>query len=366
MNSVCDGRVELTELDRVSCTPAERRDFAIRRGDILFNRTNSFALVGKSAVVADDADVVFASYLVRLRVKELADFRYVGHWFCCAPAQSRMKQLATLGVSQCNINPTALRRDLSIPLPPKRVQRKVADILGTWDEALEKLDALIAAKERRKKALMQQLLTGKRRFHEHKASPWRKLQISKVLRCVFRPVQVNEDASLDLVSLRRRCGGLFRRPQVVASEYKTQDLHALMAGDFLVSKRQVVHGAWALVGPEFAGALVSKEYSILINHAPDVFETRFFAWLCKTPRMIHLTRVASTGVHLEKLIFDSDVFLREVIRIPSVLAEQAAVADILDAADAELRLLRKQREAFDLQKRGLMQQLLTGRVRVNA
>ena len=74
--------------------------------------------------------------------------------------------------------------------------------------------------------------------------------------------------------------------------------------------------------------------------------------------------MASTGVHIEKLIFDPVVFLRESIRIPTTLEEQRKIANILDTAQAELTLLRIQRNALDQQKRGLMQRLLTGKLRV--
>ena len=98
--------------------------------------------------------------------------------------------------------------------------------------------------------------------------------------------------------------------------------------------------------------------------ASDKLHMPFFAWLAQTPRMIRLARVASTGVHIEKLIFDPDVFLRESIRIPASLEEQQHIAAILDTADHELTLLRTQRNALDQQKCGLMQRLLTGKVRV--
>jgi len=67
-------------------------------------------------------------------------------------------------VSQSNINPTTLRLSMHVPCPPLPEQRKIADILTTWDKALTQLDDLIEAQERRKKALMQQLLTGRRRL----------------------------------------------------------------------------------------------------------------------------------------------------------------------------------------------------------
>lgn len=291
---------------------------------------------------------------------DFSDSRYLFQYL--AANYHNVRRLSNSG-SQENLN-AELIREIRIFYPDKPQRGRIADILSSWDEALEKLAALIAAKDRRKKALMQQLLTGKCRLRTFKGKAWESLRMADVLERIFRPADVDAAETLALVSIRRRCGGLFRRPDILASAYKTQDLHALKAGDFLISKRQVVHGAWAIVEPEFDGTLVSKEYAILVNRAPDKLDMRLFAWLAQTPRMLRLARISSTGVHIEKLIFDPVVFLREQIRIPKDLKEQAAIASVLDAADTELRLLRHQRAALDQQKRGLMQQLLTGNVRM--
>ncbi len=280
------------------------------------------------------------------------------------PLYRLIDRLSPRTSGQTGIDMDALK-SYPVPLPPLPEQRKIADILTTWDEALTQLDALIEAQERRKKALMQQLLTGKKRFPAFAKKPWKKVRMGEVLKHVFRPIDWSAEMSLSLVSLRRRCGGLFRRPDVLGADYKTQDLHELHADDFLISKRQVAHGAWGLVTPEFAGSHVSKEYAILVNAAPQKLHMPFFAWLCQIPRMIRLSRVASTGVHIEKLIFDPEVFLRDSIRIPSDLEEQRQIVAILDTAAQQLTLLRDQRTALDQQKRGLMQRLLTGKLRVN-
>jgi type I restriction enzyme S subunit len=242
--------------------------------------------------------------------------------------------------------------------------RTRACLLGFFNRLLENIDALIAAKERRKRALMQELSTGTLRFPKFGRKPWRKVRMNTLLKRVFRPIEWAANKPLSLVSLRRRCGGLFRRADVFGADYKTQDLHDIKTDDFLISKRQVVHGAWALVTPEFQGSHVSKEYAIFVNTAPEKLHMPFFAWLAQTPRMIHLARVASTGVHIEKLIFDATVFLREIIRIPADIEEQRAIAATLDTCDEELRLLRAKRTVLDQQKRGLMQRLLTGKIRV--
>ena len=251
-----------------------------------------------------------------------------------------------------------------IPLPPLPEQHKIADILSTWDKALETLVSLIAAKHRLKQALIQQLLNGSLRFPTKHKGDWHSVSMGSLLKRVFRPIDWSPDMQLSLVSVRRRCGGLFLRPALLGSDYKTKDLHALKTDDFLVSKRQVVHGAWGLVTDEFADTHVSKEYAIFVNKVPTKLHMPFFGWLAQTSRMIHLARVACTGVHLEKMIFDPAVFLRENISIPSNIEEQMAIARILDAIQEEIVLLRRQRDALDLQKRGLMQRLLTGKVRV--
>lgn len=352
------------DMQRVDVTTEELNKFGLAPGDLLFGR-RSLALdgVGKASIVGElDEPITFESSILRLRT----DPKRLNPYFALAFLDSSIGRKQMLAFARQATISGITGGDLKaylVPIPSLQEQRKIADIHSTWDKALETLDALIAAKILQKQALMQQLLTGKTRVKGAKGK-WKKIHMGDVLERVFRPIDWHADLPLSLISLRRRCGGLFRRPDVKGSEYKTQDLHEIRAGDFLISKRQVVHGAWGYVTQEFEGGHVSKEYAILDNRAPDKLHMPFFAWLAQTRRLIRLARVSSTGVHIEKLIFDPVVFLRESILIPADLAEQEQIAAILDTADQELTLLRTQRSSIDQQKRGLMQRLLTGKIRV--
>ncbi len=210
---------------------------------------------GQVAILEIDAAINQACAAITLQSSE--DTAYLYHYL--AFNYQNIRKLSNSG-SQENLS-ADLIRSIPIHYPSQVERRKIADILSTWDEALEKLDALIAAKDRRKQALMQQLLTGRKRV-KGAVGAWKKVRMSEVLERVFRPIDWHPDLGLNLVSLRRRCGGLFRRPEVKGSEYKTQDLHEIRSGDFLISKRQVVHGAWGFVTPAFEGGHVSKEYAI--------------------------------------------------------------------------------------------------------
>jgi type I restriction enzyme S subunit len=362
---------DLTAEGRIVVTKSRRfRDVAVgytqfEEGDVLVAKITPCFENGKGAIarnLKNNRGAGSTEFHV-LRPTQAIDARYLD--LICRTSHFRKSGEACMeGSAGQKRIPAGFIKNYHVFCPPIPTQQKIADILTTWEEALKKLDSLIDATDRRKKALMQQLLTGKKRFPAFGKRPWIKVPMNELLQRVFRPINWTPDMALSLVSLRRRCGGLFRRPDVIGSDYKTQDLHELKANDFLISKRQVAHGAWGFVTPEFAGSHVSKEYAILVNTAAEKLFMPFFAWLSQTPRMIRLSRVASTGVHIEKLIFDPEVFLRDSIRIPSDIEEQRQISAILDTAEQQLILLRAQRTALNQQKRGMMQRLLTSKLRV--
>jgi type I restriction enzyme, S subunit len=289
------------------------------------------------------------------------DVHFLFHFFTYN--YERIRELGH-GGNQSNLSGELIRQ-INVPVPPVMEQRSIAAVLAEWDRALDQLKKLVAANRRFKQGLMQHLLTGKRRFKSFTGEAWTTHRLSDLLERIFRPVTLSDAVPLDLISIRRRAGGLFFRGSFTAHEFKTVDLNRIEAGDFLVSKRQVTHGALAMVREPFAGMHVSNEYVIFRCKAPDKLHMPFFDWLARSPRMWYMAYLASNGVHIEKLIFDADDFLKEKIALPSI-AEQQKIVGLLEASDTEIRLLQHQFSALKDQKRGLMQKLLTGKVRVRS
>ena len=255
-------------------------------------------------------------------------------------------------------------KEFPVRIPPIGEQRAIAQILQTWDRGISATSQLIGAQQNRKRGLMQQLLTGRRRFKEFKGERWRRLRLGDLLDSVDRYITFNDEHSYKLASIRRRSEGLFFREELRGDAIKTKVMKTIRTGDFLLSKMQVVHGAWALVTPEFDGMFVSDSYIALVPRDSRRLKIEFLNYLSQTRQLRHLAYLSCHGVHIEKMTFNLDDFLHESIEIPTTTEEQAKIVSVLSTCDREINLLQRQLAALKEQKRGLMQKLLTGQVRV--
>lgn len=297
-----------------------------------------------------------------VRPKKSVDTLYLYQFLTSEIGQKRMLS-QSIGSAQQVINLKDLRA-VSVLLPPLPEQQKIAEILGTWDKAIQTTEALLTNARTQKRALMQSLLTGTRRFPGFEDHPWREVRLGDVLREVNKPVDWSDDELYRLVSVRRRSGGVFHREDLYGHQILTKTLKHAHAGDFLISKMQVVHGAMALVTQEFDGMQISGSYISLVSRDHNKLDIRFFDWLSRTQDMYRRAYQCSYGVHIEKMTFNFGLFLKEMVPMPSSVDEQIMIADALDTAQAEEHWFEVEAERLRTEKKSLMQQLLTGKRRV--
>lgn len=236
--------------------------------------------------------------------------------------------------------------------------------MNTWDRAIRQTSDLIAAKLRLKQGLMQQLLAGKRRGQEFgepiKAGGdipegWQRLKAGEL----FGNHSQKRNEGEDLLSVTQDRGVIPRsmlEGRVVMPESGTEGYKLVESGDFVISLRS------------FQGGLEYSQYRGLVSPAYTVLKPRlvindaFFRHYFKSYDFIQRLAIAVIGIRDGKQISYSDF---EFVRLPyPPLKEQERIAAVIDVADRDIDLLRKQREAIKEQKKGLMQKLLTGGVRV--
>jgi type I restriction enzyme, S subunit len=135
ITDIQNGSVDWDRVPWCECDARAAADSALEAGDIVFARTG--ATTGKSFLIRDcPPPAVFASYLIRVRLRAAAEPRYVAHFFQ-TPAYWAQITKAARGVAQPGVNATVLKR-IDVPLPPLREQRRIADILDRAEALREK------------------------------------------------------------------------------------------------------------------------------------------------------------------------------------------------------------------------------------
>lgn len=257
--------------------------------------------------------------------------------------------------------PKAFIENYEIPLPPLPEQEKIAEILSCWDKAIEKLQKLIAAKEKGKKALMQQLLAGKKRFKEFEGQEWKEVRLGKYL---IKHTEKAESSDQYPVLTSSREGLFLQKDYYSGREVASTDntgynvvprgyfTYRHMSDDLIFKfniNNIVDKGIVSTLYPVFTtGKNLNKKFLLYKLNEGNEF---------KRLALREKQGGSRTYMYFSKL---SNLKLL----LPSI-EEQNKIVDVILTAESELTILNKKLEGFQQQKKGLMQQLLTGKVRVN-
>jgi type I restriction enzyme S subunit len=254
-------------------------------------------------------------------------------------------------------------REVGLFTPKLPEQKAIANCLSTWDTAITKQDALIKEKKQLKKALMQQLLTGKKRLSGF-SGEWEELQFSDITERVMRKNSEGDDT---VVTISAKRGFVLQEDffnKRVASD-TLLNYTLVHKGEFCYNKsysKGYPMGAFKRLDA-FDKAVVTTLYICfsLKGNVDSDFMDQYF----KGGKMIaNLMRIAQEGGRAHGLLNISlPDFFSLTVKLP-MLEEQTAIAKVLKTADQEIKLLTNQRNQLQLQKKGLMQQLLTGKKRL--
>lgn len=355
--NVQDGRFDLSEVKEISVPKDLVERFRVRSGDVLLTEGGDFDKLGRGAVWRGQIkDCVHQNHIFVVRPHpQKLDERFFALQTQGPRGRAYFQSCAKQSTNLASVNSTQLRQFPAV-LPPLPEQRKIADILTAWDDALEKLDALIAAKERRKQGLMQQLLTGRRRLNGF-TGKWGQTTLGNLLQ--ESRIKGSHGRVARKITVKLYGKGVVAKQERMSGSENTQ-YFIRHAGQFIYSKLDFLNGAFGIVPKSLDGF-----ESTLDLPAFDVVTSCDARWLlAHVSRLEFYTRqagIAAGGRKARRV--NPNEFLALSVCVPKK-AEQRAIAAILDTCDDELRLLRAQRTALDQQKRGLMQKLLTGKVRV--
>ena len=135
MNNITyDGKLDLSDTKRITIPDADAESFIVRQGDILFNRTNSRDLVGKTCVFDQSEPMIIAGYIIRLRMNGLVLPEYLSQFMNTRYAKKLLLGMAKGAVGQANINAKELQ-DIAIIIPPIDIQQDFLGLIRQSDKS---------------------------------------------------------------------------------------------------------------------------------------------------------------------------------------------------------------------------------------
>lgn len=357
--------VPYDELGEINPNGVVRQEDLLQENDFVFVRSNgNRELIGRSLFVRNlPYDVTHSGFTIRLRF--IAE-GIVPEFFAQVFRSEIIRDAISSKGSGTNISNLSqqILGNLEVPLPPLPEQRKIAAILSTWDEAITLTEQLIGALQRRKQALMQLLLTGAVRFPEFEGE-WEEVELRELVDALSGGTPSKENPDFWSGNIPWISAKSMYSIYVGDSEDKVT-LQGTQNGTRLVPASTVL----ILV----RGSMLYKRVPICITTQEVAFNQDLKALIPRSNLLPEyllysligqettlLSRVEVTGMGAGKL--SSDILLSTPISLPN-LREQGCIADCLKLLEDELELQRAYLEQLQEQKRGLMQQLITGAVRV--
>jgi type I restriction enzyme S subunit len=220
---------------------------------------------------------------------------------------------------------------------------------------------LLEAKRERKAALMQRMLTGKVRLPEFAGQEWKSTQLGKIS-TILKKEPLSDLSGECLLTVKLHCKGIEKNERITPKlSEKGRSYFKRNAGEFIIGRQNFHNGGFGIVPVELDGLIASSAItSIKIDDQKALKEFVLYYFSREEYYIKAGDRIGGTG---QKEFSDKE--LRSLpIKLPS-LKEQTCIAAILSAADLEITQLEQKLEAIREQKKGLMQQLLTGKKRVN-
>lgn len=335
----------------------------VKDGDLIMSdASEDYPGVGKAVEVINlgERKMIAGLHTFLLREKEeLFSPLFKGYLTLNENVVKQFRRLAT-GTKVYSISKESLL-NLQIPLPPLPEQQAIAEVLSTWDIAIQQTEVLLSQKELRKKWLMQQLLIGKKRLKGFEKSVWEIQPLSNFIKLIVREVSKPNEPYLG-IGLRSHGKGTFLKHNEQPEGNSMDKFYLVRPNDLIVNITFAWEQAIAIVKPEDDGAHASHRFPTY-TFIDGKSNPEFFKFFILQPRMKYMLELISPGGAGRNRVMNKSDFIKLEFLLPS-FEEQTAIAQVLQTADKEIQLLKTKVEQLRIQKKGLMQQLLTGKTRI--
>lgn len=344
----------------------ELERFSVNENDFILSCSGTIGRLYRIPTHFEKGIINQALMLIRLNPQKI-DYAFFENQFNSDIIQNKI--LVSQGGAMKNLVGMEQIRKVKFAIPPLPEQQAIANCLTTWDEAIKKQTQLIAFKQQRKKALMQQLLSGKKRLPGF-SEEWKEYKLEELLLQFQNGYAFNAKdykkngipiismASIDLSGKFKRVNFNYWQEDENLKRYKVEKGDLLIAMTDVTPEKNLI-GKMAIV--DYDGPFYLNQRVGLLKINNKLANKTILSSLSLLKKWRDYTRSSATlGVQANLSTMDIQ---KGIFYLPNI-EEQDAIAEILERADKEINLEKKKLTQLKLQKKGLMQQLLTGKVRL--
>ncbi len=357
MGNIDRGKISIDKVQYLPFESGYNKNDILKKGDLLFNTRNTLDLVGKVSVWNEELpQALYNSNLLKLEFKgEVVESNfYMNYVFNSLEILGQLKARATGTTSVAAIYGRDLN-SVKFVLPPIPEQRAISNVLSTWDTAIQTTQELISQKEQKKKWLMQNLLTGKKRLTGFNGE-WKEYSLNYFIEELREKPSKFEKYEI-FTSAK---SGLMKQTDYYGDNRITNredaDYNVLPPG-FITYRSRSDDGLFTFNKNNFSETgLISGYYPVFRSPNGD---TDFILDFINYKKY----KLAKYAIGTSQLVLSFGALKNAKFILPE-FKEQTAISQVLQTADKEITLLKTKLEQQKLQKKGLMQVLLTGKVRV--
>ena len=168
---------------------------------------------------------------------------------------------------------------------------------------------------------------------------WEQRKVGEIASNIERPFTMRDSEVYQLVTVKRRNEGVVSRCFLKGKDILVKNYFEIRAGDFIISKRQVIHGGNGLVPESLDRSVVSNEYLIIISN--NTISSRFWTLISKRHEMYRIFFLSSYGVDVEKMVFNVEDWKKRNVTIPS-MPEQNRIVEYFDHLDNLITLHQRE------------------------
>jgi type I restriction enzyme, S subunit len=367
--TLTNGLVPRDSLDRKMDTNLRDAEHLLaRKGDIVYNMMRMWQ--GASGLAYLDC-LLSPAYVVLAPKKEI-DSLYASYLF------KSPRLIYLFWAYSYGLTDDRLRlyyndfKNIPVTIPTIQEQQRIAQILSTWDKAIEKLEALVAAKQKRKKVLMQQLLTGNKRFAGFDGE-WTEFNLKELADKTGKNTFIDGDW-IESPYITEEGVRLIQTGNIGIGEFKNKSKRYIsdesfnelkckevFPCDLLICRLAEPAGRACLVPDLGESKMITSVDVTILRPDKKKASAYYLAQYFSLPNTLYQVESLCGGSTRSRVARSSLASLK--IPLPP-LDEQKKIASVLTAADTEIETHQKQLAALKEQKKGLIQQLLTGKKRV--